>query len=121
MCQGSDIPVISELPLSSQFNLHHPACGSDFSLVSWPSVKQCQLRQQKGHNTRKRILLSVEIFFLLVPVPLDWHTEQPVEEASLGKPSCRFLRPCIWFPGHHPARAFFLSSSGHSPLPSSLR
>lgn len=51
------MPVISELPLSSQFNLHHPACGSDFSLVSWPSVKQCQLRQQEGHNTRKRILL----------------------------------------------------------------
>ena len=49
--------------------------------------------------------LSAAIFFLLVPVLLDWHAEQPVEEASLGKPSCRFLRPCIWFPGHHPAAA----------------
>lgn len=66
------MPVISELPLSSQFSLHHPACSSDFSLLSWPSVKQCQLRQQEGHNTRKgNSTLSVEIFFLLVPVPLD--------------------------------------------------
>ena len=41
----------------------------------------------------------------LLPVLLDWHAEQPVEETSLGKPSCRFLRPRIWFPGHHPAAA----------------
>ena len=51
------MPVISELPLSSQFNLHHPASGSDFSLVRWPNVKQCQLRQHEGHNMRKRVLL----------------------------------------------------------------
>ena len=53
------MPVISELPLRSQFNLHHPAWGSDFSLVSWPRVKRCQLRQQEGHNMRKRVLLFV--------------------------------------------------------------
>ena len=51
------MPVISELPLSSQCNRHHPASGSDFSLVRWPSVKQCQLRQHEGHNMRKRVLL----------------------------------------------------------------